>query len=182
MRLSWFALLVVIAACCGACDDGSTGAAPVPAATPGMIKYGYVSAEGGPHLVLPDALRASWGGVTVAGLAGATTDDYARACKINTSFALIPCGQGQALVLGGSPGMTALPTTLPANATSIDVVILEAWEDNDLDALVDRAIATLPTEKMADTGQTWTIDPPGGLTMIFAGDKPDQVVFGEQRL
>jgi hypothetical protein len=138
-----------------------------------MTKYQYQSADGGPHIVLPDALRGAWAGGAFTG-----SGDYARACAVTGRFGLIPVGSANALVLAGSPGMVAFAPA--ADGGAADVIILEEWANTNLDGLIDRALAATPTKAMTDTGKTWQVSG-GGLTMIFAGDKPGDTAYGEER-
>lgn len=166
-----------------ACDDaGPVGISPGTSASAraeqtaaaGMTKYNYQCADGGPHIVLPDALRGAWSGGILP-----TGGDYGRACAVTGDFGLIPVGEGQGLVLAGSPAMVALARSPDGNGA--DVFILQSWADMNLDGLVDRSLAAIPTEKMTPTGQTWQVDG-GGLTAIFAADSPGDTAYGELRL
>lgn len=116
-----------------------------------MTKYNYQCADGGPHIVLPDALRGAWNGMA----------DYGRACAVTGHFDLVSVGNGQGLVLAGSPPMVALTPSPDGNGA--DIFILEDWADMNLDGLVDRALAAFPTGNMTPTGQVWQVDG-NGLT------------------
>jgi hypothetical protein len=140
-----------------------------------MTKYKYQCADGGPHIVLPDELRGKWGGTSGT---ASTTDDYGRACAVTGSFGLIKVGNGQGLVLAGSPPMVAM--TKNADGSGVDIVVLDAWANDNLDAIVDRALASATKSTLANTGDTLTLTD-GGLTLIFAGDRPGDVAYGEER-
>jgi hypothetical protein len=182
MRSLWTIGLLLGASLVAGCDRSDAGAGsdiatpPAPATAPaGMTKYIYQAADGGPHILLPDELRGAWRG----GNGISTSDDYARAGKVTGSFGLIPVGSGQGLVLAGSPGMAAIATR--SDGRGADVIVLESWTSDNLDALIDESLAALPTGKLTDTKKTLTITA-SGATLIFAGDRPGNTAYGEERI
>jgi Immunity protein 21 len=141
--------------------------------TRGQDRYEYFACDGGPHLLLPSALASEWKGVENPDDVLDPTTDYGRACAASDEgIALLPVGDGHALVLGPNPPMTAW-TTAPDG--SIEVYIVETWSTGDLDALIDeaRAAASWPS---TDAIQ-WRA-PEGGVVLMFAGDTVDAAAYG----
>jgi hypothetical protein len=134
----------------------------------GMEKYEYQCWEGGPRIVLPQSLEASWKGHEMAFNPLDPSTDYGRACAISGDFGLISVGEGHALVLAGSPPMVAWSPF--STADEIDIVILKEWSDEDLDALVD---ATVENADLQATNQTWAIKD-DTLGLYYAGDAPQE--------
>jgi hypothetical protein len=85
-------------------------------------------------------------------------------------------GPGQALVLANPP-MSAWGRSPEG---WIDVYDLRTWDDTNLDALIQRAVAT-PTNSMVNTGTTLALHQIGML-LLFAGDRPGDAVYGESRI
>jgi hypothetical protein len=142
--------------------------------TQAMERYDYFACDGGPHLLLPLALASKWKGVENPDDVLDPSTDYGRACAASDAgVALLPIGDGHALVLGASPPMTAW--AVAPDAKSIDVYILESWATDDLDALVDevRNVPVSPFQKHF----TWVV-PVGGVVLMFAGDTVGGPVYG----
>lgn len=141
-----------------------------------MAEFHYFACDGGPHLVLPASARAFWRGV------GANYDpldpntDYARACGVEPPTGLIPVGTEQALVLAGSPPMSAW-SGVPEQG-SICLHIFRSWSNPNLDSLASAAVEALPADKLTDTGLRWTVRE-RGLVLMFAGDIPGKSAYGE---
>ena len=136
-------------------------------ASAGMTEFKYFCADGGPHIVIPESLLKSWTGASnLVDILDPKTD-YGRACAVSQPMGMLTVADGQALVLAGSPPMSAW-RPLP-DGRGVDVFVLESWNDQNLDALIKRAIAATPDEKMTDTGVSWKIDA-DNLMLMFAGE------------
>ncbi|HYE19019.1 MAG TPA: hypothetical protein VEA69_11275 [Tepidisphaeraceae bacterium] len=152
------------------CDDRSspTGApsTPMNAATApaGMNKYPYLAADGGPHMLLPS---------------GAAGVDYSRACALtaNAQMALMPIGSVSAMILADPP-MTAWGTSADG---WVEVYYLKSWTGMNLDALVAKASAALPTSSMTDSGQVFRLAQADAF-LLFAGDTPTSSAYGVHRV
>ena len=78
-------------------------------------------------------------------------------------------------------------TTLlsPAWGTSADglveVYYLKSWTGMNLDALVAKATAALPTASMTDSGQVFRLTEPDAF-LLFAGDTPTSTAYGVHRV
>jgi hypothetical protein len=145
----------------------------------GMKEFDYLACDGGPHLILPKELSQQWKGAgSIAGVLNPKSD-YGRACAAtaNARMALIPVGSGQAMVFDNPP----LSSWGHSPEGWIDIYYLEAWPDTNIDAMLKRAIVSLPTDAMSDTGKVMTLTQPG-LILLFAGDKPGGTAYGEYAL
>ena len=141
--------------------------------TRGLERYEYFCCDGGPHLLLPSALASEWMGVENPDDVLDPATDYGRACAASDKgIALLPVGDGHALVLGPTPPMTAW-TVAPDG--SIEVYILESWSTDDLDALIDEARAAPPSSSPG--ALQWRV-PDGGAILMFAGDTVDAAAYG----
>src|SRR5262249_2985711 len=94
------------------------------------------------------------------------------------SVALIPVGNGQALVLGAPP-LSAWARS--ADGDGVDIFVLIQWSTTNTDALIDQARKTIPTSSMKDLSLRWSISEPG-LTLIAATDVPGQPTYDEHRI
>ncbi|MGW8437830.1 Imm21 family immunity protein [Nocardiopsis sp. NPDC055879] len=70
-------------------SDGGVNGVPVE----------WIGTLGGPLIVIPCDLLESWN--------GSEDGDYERACKVESYAGVISVGGGEALVLGGTPDLTA---------------------------------------------------------------------------
>ena len=138
----------------------------------GTHRYEYLACDGGPHIVLPLALAASWAGLRLeASDVLDPSTDFGRACAVQGDAALIAVGAGYALALGNNPPMTASHAL--SDGSGIDLVVLQEWHTDDLDSLVDTArIAATSIESFR-----WVV-PDGGAALMFAGDEIDKSVAG----
>jgi hypothetical protein len=165
------------------CDGGSsTSALPpaAPASAPaGMNKYAYVSADGGPHMLLPVQAALAWTGVSSAAAVMDPKSDYGRACAATTNvqMASIAVGSTRALVFADPP-MTAWGTSADG---LVEIYYLDSWTGMNLDGLIDKATAALPTGAMTKTAATFTMSQPDAF-LLFAGDTPDSSAYGVERV
>jgi hypothetical protein len=142
----------------------------------GMSEFDYLACDGGPHLVLPKELSRQWKGASSVLAVLNPASDYGRACAATTNqhMALLPVGNGQAIVLANPP----LSAWGRSPEGWIDIYDLEAWADTNTDALIRRAVTATPTSAMLDSGKVITLTQPG-LILLFAGDKPGITSYGE---
>jgi len=143
---------------------------------PGMEKYHYRTADGGPHILLPLAVAAKWKGsrINMVNPLDPKTD-YGRACSIKGEWELIDVAGMPALVLADPP-MSACSRSSGTN--ELNVFVLHAWEKDDLDSLLDRASSQA---SLTETKAIMRFDEKGAA-LIFAGDKPGETVYGEARV
>jgi hypothetical protein len=164
------------------CDVGSSPDAAVPSpveadvntSPPVMSKYPYLAADGGPHLLLPTEAAGSWTGAPSMAAVMNPRSDYGRACAAttNTQMALILVGSHSAMVFANPP-MTAWGKSADG---LVEVYYLESWTGMDLDALIAKATAALPTASLADSGKEMRFEQPDAF-LLFAGDTPSSVTY-----
>jgi hypothetical protein len=83
-------------------------------------------------------------------------------------MATIAVGSGSAVVFADPP-MTAWGKSLDG---LVEVYYLESWSNTDLDSLIDKATAALPTPALRDSGKRLSLTAPDAF-LLFAGDTPD---------
>jgi hypothetical protein len=181
-RIAIVFLLVLIG-----CDADSSPPAQAPlsgerklnASPPGMTRYAYLAADGGPHLLLPAQAAGNWTGAPSMLAVMNPSSDYGRACAAtaNKQMALIPVGSASAIVFANPP-MTAWGKSADG---FVEVYYLKAWTSTDLDALIAKATAALPTASLTDSGTTLRLDQPDAF-LLFAGDTPSNVAYGVHRV
>jgi hypothetical protein len=144
-----------------------------------MSKYSYVACDGGPHLLLPAALAGAWSGAPSPAAVLNPASDYGRACAAaaHAQMAAIPVGNGSALVFDNPP-MSAWGTSSDG---LVEVYYLKSWTDADLDALITRATAALPTASLKDSGNVFALTQPDAF-LLFAGDTPTNSAYGVARV
>jgi hypothetical protein len=177
-------ILFVMLALSG-CGKGSSSSASTPAPTsattppPGLSKYNYLAADGGPHMLLPAEAASSWSGAPSMAAATNPKSDYGRACAAVAvaQMGVIPVG-GTSAVVFNDPPMTAWGTSADG---MIEVYYLKQWTSMNLDALVTKATAALPTASMTDSGNVLQFKEPGAY-LLFAGDTPNSTAYGVHRL
>jgi Immunity protein 21 len=159
--------------------DPSSAEAQVNTSPPGMSKYPYLASDGGPHLLLPAEAAGSWTGARSMADVMNPRSDYGRACgaTTNTRMALIPVGSSSAIVFGGPP-MTAWGKSADG---LVEVYYLESWTSMDLDALIAKATAAMPTAALTDSGQLIQFDRPDAF-LLYAGDTPSSVTYHCHRI
>ncbi|MFG2994876.1 Imm21 family immunity protein [Streptomyces sp. NPDC048257] len=89
-------------------------------ADPGLVDW--VESGGGPLVVVPAAVLASWEGADGEG----PESDYGRACSVVGYARLVAVGSSQALVLGDEPSSTAF---LPEHGVFVRWVAAESEAD-----------------------------------------------------
>jgi hypothetical protein len=121
-------------------------------------------------MLLPAEVAGAWRGTPV---------DYARACAaaLKGQAAVIPVGSSSALVLNDPP-MTAWGTSADG---LVEVYYLQSWTGTDLDALIAKATAALPTSALKPSGHTLQFREPDAF-LLFAGDTPTSTAYGVYRV
>jgi hypothetical protein len=143
----------------------------------GMDRYEYFACDGGPHLLLPRAFASEWKGVENPDDVLDPTTDYGRACAASDAVTAIEVADGQALVLGQSPPMTAWAHA--CKGKGVEVYILESWGTGELDALIDQ-LREAPAS--ASQGSLEWVVPDGGVVLMFAGDTVERTVYGVKNI
>ena len=141
----------------------------------------YLACDGGPHLLLPFSARGDWKGCTDESDPLNPDTDYGRACLVEPPIGLVNVGAQKALVLAGNPLLTTWRGS--PREGRLDLYVLEAWDEIDLDLLVDSAASA--TQNTTDSGLRWVLKD-GGISLMFAGEAPgktntvsDNTVYGE---
>jgi hypothetical protein len=140
-----------------------------------MNKYPYLAADGGPHLLLPAGAAGAWKGAPSMLAVTDPKSDYGRAVAATAGarMAAIPVGSTNALVFADPP-MTAWGTSADG---MVEVYVLESWTGMDLDALIARASAALPTAALVNSGTVLQLREPDAF-LLFAGDTPSSTAYG----
>ena len=109
----------------------------------------WIESNGGPLLLLPEALLPSWSGTdapsdrdveaTFRWQGSGPASDYDRACDVQDYVGVIPVGAGSALVLGDEP----LPTRW---ISTPDGGLLARWIFAESDAAAEQALTRIPAE------------------------------------
>jgi hypothetical protein len=167
-------------------DDRASPTTPTSPATSmntnsapaGMNKYPYLAADGGPHILLPVEAGAWTGSPSMAATLNPKSD-YGRACAATATaqMALIPVGSASAVVFS-SPPMTAWGKSADG---CVEVYYLQSWTTTNLDALIAKATAALPTASLTNTGKILQIREPDAF-LLFAGDTPTSNAYGVHRV
>ncbi len=168
------------------CDNRSSSTAKsqspsstTAAAQAGMSKYPYNCADGGPFILLPAEAAGIWTGVTSMQAALNPKSDYGRACAAtaNAQLGTIPVGSAKALVFG-EPPMIAWGKSADGLT---EVYLLEMWNTTNLDTLVTKATAALPTASMTNSGIPLRFREADAF-LLFAGDTPTSTAYGVHRV
>lgn len=101
--------------------------------------------------------------------------DYGRACAAtaNSQLGVIPVGSAKALVFA-SPPMIAWGKSADGLT---EVYFLDMWNTMNLDALVTKATAALPTASMTNSGIKLRFRKADAF-LLFAGDTPTSTAYG----
>lgn len=144
-----------------------------------MSKYPYLAADGGPHMLLPADAASAWKGAPSMLAAANPKSDYGRACAAtgNAQMAVIPVGSSSALVFADPP-MTSWGTSSDG---LVEIYYLKSWTGMNLDALIAKATAALPTAALTNTGSTVPFSDPDAF-LLFAGDTPTSTAYGVHRV
>lgn len=129
--------------------------------------------DGGPHILLPASVASQWHGMGVNNDPLDQATDYSRACSVEPPLGLLAIGDEQALVLAGSPAISAWGH---GENGAVNIYIFEAWASEDLDELARTALAEI--SQFVDTNLRWSI-PDNSIILMFAGDSPGKAVYGE---
>lgn len=136
----------------------------------------FFACDGGPHVLLPASAASSWNGM------GENYDpldpetDYVRACNVEPPVGTISVGDQDALVIAGSPPMTAWGKT--GGEGAINIFIFEEWQVDDLELLASAALTEMQSVQAMDTQIRWNLADKG-VILMFAGDLPGKAVYGE---
>lgn len=179
-------LIIIAVLSVAGCDDRSSSTAQAPPGTPmptsapaGISKYPYLASDGGPHMLLPAEAAGAWKGVSSHLAIFSPNSDYGRACAAtaNAQMGMIPVGSTKALVFADPP-MTAWGTS---GDGMVEVYYLESWASMDLDALIAKATAALPTPSLTNSGNVLQLNEPDAF-LLFAGDTPSSTAYGVHRV
>lgn len=134
----------------------------------GMEAYTYLETDGGPHLLLPGLLGEKWGGRVSSGRRK-YENDFDRAVEVTKSdrMSVLRVGAGVGVVLR-DPSMTAWGYSPEG---WVDVYRVGSWE-TELDGLIDRAVASVASDEMRDTGRGLMVSGEG-LVLMYAGSQLD---------
>jgi hypothetical protein len=144
-----------------------------------MNKYPYLAADGGPHMLLPVEAGGAWKGAPSVLAVTNPKSDYGRAgaATANAQMGVISVGSTNALVFADPP-MTAWGTSADG---LVEVYYLKSWTGMNLDALIDKATAALPTASLSNSGIVFQLLEPDAL-LLFAGDTSSNVAYGIHRV
>lgn len=144
-----------------------------------MNKYPYLAADGGPHMLLPAEAASAWAGASSVLAVTNPKSDYGRACAATASaqMGVIPVGSTTALVFADPP-MTAWGTSADG---WVEVYYLKSWMGMNLDALIAKATAALPTASLTNSGTVLQLHEPDAF-LLFAGDTPSSTAYGVHRV
>lgn len=131
----------------------------------------FFCCDGGPHMVLPVALSASWGGVDFEDILNPESD-YGRACAVADPIAPIQLNSGAVLILGQSPAMSAWSRS---SDSEVNLFVLEAWQTDDIAALLTEAAKTQTLRNMEFQ---WEVPAPGDAYLMYAGDTVESAAYG----
>jgi hypothetical protein len=145
----------------------------------GMNQYPYLAADGGPHMLLPAEAAGVWTGSPSMAAVLNPKSDYGRACAAtaNAQMALIPVGSTSAMVFS-SPPMTAWGKSADG---WVEIYYLQSWTSTNLDALIAKATAALPTASLTNSGKILQLREPDAF-LLFAGDTPASTAYGVHRV
>ena len=152
----------------------------MPTSAPaGMNKYPYLAADGGPHMLLPAEAASAWKGAPSMLSITNPKSDYGRAggATANAQMGVIPVGSTIALVFADPP-MTAWGTSVDG---MVEVYYLKSWTGMNLDALIAKATAALPTASLTNSGTVLQLHEPDAF-LLFGGDTPSSTAYGVHRV
>jgi hypothetical protein len=144
-----------------------------------MSKYPYLAADGGPHMLLPAETASAWAGASSMLAVTNPKSDYGRAvaATANAQMGVIAVGSTSALVFADPP-MTSWGVSTDG---MVEVYYLKSWAGMNLDALIARATAALPTATLKNSGTTLQFREPDAF-LLFAGDTLSSTAYGVHRV
>jgi len=144
-----------------------------------MNKYPYLAADGGPHMLLPAEAASAWTGAPSMLAVTNPKSDYGRAgaATATAQMGVIPVGSTTALVFADPP-MTAWGTSADG---MVEVYYLKSWAGMNLDVLIAKATAALPTASLTNSGTVLQLHEPDAF-LLFAGDTPSSTAYGVHRV
>ena len=142
---------------------------PVPDKMAGMEKYAYFCSDGGPFVLLPSAIKDQWKGS--GGLINILSpkSDYGKACKVISeegSHGVIDAYDSRIFVVDAP--MLAMHKESTKD-TTLFIYALVAWQDEDLDGLVDLAINATKEAGFTKTENSIQCGDQG-FVFMYAGD------------
>ena len=185
-RMRSIAIIILAVLSIAGCDDRSTSTAQAPPSTPmpasapaGMNKYPYLAADGGPHMLLPAESASAWKGAPSMLSVTNPKSDYGRAsaATANAQMRVMPVGSTSALIFADPP-MTAWGKSADG---LVEVYYLKSWTGMNLDALIAKATAALPTASLTNSGNVLQLHEPDAF-LLFAGDTPSSTAYGVYRV
>jgi hypothetical protein len=178
--------IIIAVLCIAGCDDRSSSSAQSPpganlptSAPAGMNQHPYLAADGGPHMLLPAEAANAWAGASSMLAATNPKSDYGRACAAtaNAQLGAIAIGSTSALVFADPP-MSAYGTSADG---LVEVYYLQSWTGMNLDALIAKATAALPTASLTTSGTVLQLHEPDAF-LLFAGDTVSSTAYGVHRV
>jgi hypothetical protein len=186
MRGSYLTGVLILVCIVGCKPRASATRAPAPPNVPaagtapaGMKKFPYLAADGGPHMLLPAEAAGAWKAISSPADVTNPQSDYGRACAAVTTarMAPIPVGSSSALIFNDPP-MSAWGKSADG---LVEIYNLQSWTSTDLDALLAKATAALPTASMKKSGTTLRLPEPDAF-LLYAGDAPGGTAYGVHRV
>ena len=101
----------------------------------------------------------------------------ACAATTNAQMAMIPAGSTSVMAFADPP-MTAWGKSADGLC---EIYYLKSWASTDLDALITKATADLPTASLTDTGKTLQFHRPDAF-LLFAGDCTTSFAYSVHRV
>src|SRR5258706_13597929 len=109
----------------------------------------WVDTGGGPHVLLPQELRANWRGTEgwISHFDPLDVSDYARACRITDWLGVLTCGEAQTLVLSGDVGPIAWFPRTPEHGHLVQ------WIAADDEESIEAALSQVQTGHYPTSGE-----------------------------
>ena len=130
-------------------------------------------------MLLPAEAASAWKGVSSVLAVMNPKSDSGRACAAtaNVQMATIPVGKASALVFANPP-MTSWGKSADG---LVEIYYLKSWTGMNLDSLISKASAALPTATMTDSGKVIHLREPDAF-LLYAGDTPASTAYGVHRV
>ena len=149
-----------------------------------MADLSWIESNGGPLLLLPEAILPAWSGTDVPGdrkieatfrwQGSGPASDYDRACDVHDYAGIIPVGKGSALVLGEEPFPTRWIATHAGG-------ILARWIYAASDTTAEQALSQIPVD-MAWKPVGTLVVPSSPLRLIDSADTGSDLVLPSARI